>query len=784
MKVHNKIGFHVGPGGNPTGIGDWMRQLDAAGIPFFLKSVDNYGPLFEGASYARASGVAHTLIYRLSTFGQGDGFQYDVPAYHLSPAEAADRHWQKTLAKLPPEFDKDLVWVEPINEVDKGQSDWLGQFAAEIGLLALRDGYKVTLLGWSSGEPEPEHWQTDGMHRYLTMCAQHPERLAISLHEYSYETGNIRAEWPHKIGRFQFLFFACDEMNLARPTVHITEWGWTHEEVPEPAAALVDINDIAALYAQHPQIKGAAIWYLGAKFGGIAHLAQKLIAPVTAYTLTTTFEVEEQPAADSCLARAREPYNREYWVLPQDVTIDETMAAFEEAYPHRVTLGFSYDDAGIGCGLRSKRAVLFGIPEPQYRSFSAWYGQHYQDTNLQFRPLIGSLARVGATDLPAASQADLAAGCDARARVPYNREYWVLPQEATLPQALAVLELAYPGRITIGFSYDDAGVGCGLGNKKAVLFGITTGRQQEFRNWFATHYPDTTLEFRPLPDEPPPPDPPPAGYALCGLHAGADSGDISEAEFAEFRDTRPDVIKVLSSHAGPSVGRLAAEHPAAVFVVRAFLDFGGRYITPDKFIEDTLSDVQRTLQAIGPNRAIRVEIHNEPNLVPEGLGVSWLTGANFNTWFLEVLAKFRQHLPGVKFLFPGLSPGHPVPNFRQYYQTFLYQCQPAVAAADGLAIHTYWNTLPGSPYSMTVALSEVDWYISQFPGKPIWVTEASNNKAGSPTVKGHEYIKYWQELRKRPPVLGVTYFVASGSNPDFQEEVWVGRGIGKIVGNR
>jgi hypothetical protein len=47
IKVPNKIGFHTGPGGNPTGIGDYMRALDAAKIPMVLKSVDHYGPIFE-----------------------------------------------------------------------------------------------------------------------------------------------------------------------------------------------------------------------------------------------------------------------------------------------------------------------------------------------------------------------------------------------------------------------------------------------------------------------------------------------------------------------------------------------------------------------------------------------------------------------------------------------------------------------------------------------------------------------------------------------------------------
>ena len=46
ITVFNKIGFHAGPAGNPTGIGDYMRKLDGAGIPFVMKSVDHYGFLF------------------------------------------------------------------------------------------------------------------------------------------------------------------------------------------------------------------------------------------------------------------------------------------------------------------------------------------------------------------------------------------------------------------------------------------------------------------------------------------------------------------------------------------------------------------------------------------------------------------------------------------------------------------------------------------------------------------------------------------------------------------
>jgi hypothetical protein len=33
-------------------------------------------------------------------------------------------------------------------------------------------------------------------------------------------------------------------------------------------------------------------------------------------------------------------------------------------------------------------------------------------------------------------------------------------------------------------------------------------------------------------------------------------------------------------------------------------------------------------------------------------------------------------------------------------------------------------------------------------------------------------------------VQGVTYFVASASNPDFKDEVFVGRGMSRIIGAR
>lgn len=285
-----KIGFHVGPGGNTNGLGNWLRRLDAAGVPFFLKSVDNAGPLYEAQQIMAASGIPHTLVYRTS------GPDYDVPDYSLPPEQAAQQHWAKHIAVFPAELDRNLVWLETINEVDANRSEWLARFSLATARLALADGYRWAAFGWASGEPEPQDWQSPAMLEFLRLVAANPDRLAIALHEYSYLADNIGHEYPHKIGRFQDLFQICDQYGIPRPTVLITEWGWAYQNVPPVDAALADIAWASRLYAPYPQVRGAAIWYLGPGFGDIADQAQQLIAPLTEYALGNYFRIPLPPA--------------------------------------------------------------------------------------------------------------------------------------------------------------------------------------------------------------------------------------------------------------------------------------------------------------------------------------------------------------------------------------------------------------------------------------------------------------------------------------------------------
>ena len=55
----------------------------------------------------------------------------------------------------------------------------------------------------------------------------------------------------------------------------------------------VDLPWAAELYADFPEVKGAAIWYLGPGFGGIANQAQRLIDPLTEYSLQNYFVIPQ-----------------------------------------------------------------------------------------------------------------------------------------------------------------------------------------------------------------------------------------------------------------------------------------------------------------------------------------------------------------------------------------------------------------------------------------------------------------------------------------------------------
>ncbi len=302
MITFNKIGFHTSVGGNPRGIGDHLRAIDQANIPFFIKAADSMTGLADAQQIIAARGnndIGHTLVFRRSIpgpTGEPPSGAADVPDYTKEPEAAAADHWQWHRDNLPSDLDPKLVWIETINELRKEVewADWIGKFAFFTGQMALADGYKFSAFGYSTGTPDVGAWETDGMLQYLELCQQHPDTLSVALHEYSLKVDDIWFLRGDHVGRFQKLFDACDKHHLKRPKVLMTEWGWTHERVPDSDTAIRHLREVGEFYARYPEILGGAIWYLGPQFGGIANFAQKLIEPVTQFTLVHRFEVPDE----------------------------------------------------------------------------------------------------------------------------------------------------------------------------------------------------------------------------------------------------------------------------------------------------------------------------------------------------------------------------------------------------------------------------------------------------------------------------------------------------------
>ena len=265
----------------------------------------------------------------------------------------------------------------------------------------------------------------------------------------------------------------------------------------------------------------------------------------------------------------------------------------------------------------------------------------------------------------------------------------------------------------------------------------------------------------PAPEPPPVPVP---STCLVGLHGRAD-GRLQPADLELVRVGRIEAVKLLTTAAPEDVDALRAINPDIFLMVRLYADFSNRRVTPAEFATWLAPEMAPFYQ-----RGLRhYEIHNEPNLIKEGLGKSWNNGAGFAAWFIDVRRRLRQAFPQALFGFPGLSPGATAPGVRQDMVAFLTQAAPACQEADWLGAHAYWqNEAEMSMRHGGLAYQEL---AHRYPDAPLYITEFSNqNRATGKDAKGREYVRYYASLKG---VRAAFSFVASASNQDeFGHECW------------
>lgn len=532
---------------------------------------------------------------------------------------------------------------------------------------------------------------------------------------------------------------------------------------------------------------------------------------------------------DDCRGVPRVGYSRTFQLLHNSLTDAQSEAIFRDGLAERRTTGWSFDDAGIG-DLDNRTVELFGLPEEDEATITAWYAEHYPGVVVQYlAPPVGVSGFWLASPTNRNPQFmtdpfnsprdydgdgvfdDLHEGVDFAGLHANGQLVDVLAAQSGTVFNRVSRETGYGNFLVLEHQWPDGevyrtwythlsqmlvnvGESVAQGQKIGVAgdVGNTTGPHLHFnlqhigKGLSGYVIPDIVDPMPFFSDEPPPP--PPAGNAQLGLHASADP-TLANGELALFTSGRIDLIKVLSNLDPADVLALVNARPNARWIVRAFLDFGGRTITPQQFVQDTISDVQRTLNILAGKQVV-VELHNEPNLQLEGLGTSWSNGTSFSNWFRDVLSRYQAALPGVVFIYPGLSPGNSIVGVRQDDVSFLDQSMDSVRASDGFGQHLYWGAID----TLDDALAKLDSVISaleagQAGDKAIWITEASNKRpGGSGPEQGNSYIEFWQGLKERSSVEGVTFFVASASNQEFAQEAWVAngtsRGIAEVVGSR
>jgi|GEM_PF-2414740 len=256
-----------------------------------------------------------------------------------------------------------------------------------------------------------------------------------------------------------------------------------------------------------------------------------------------------------------------------------------------------------------------------------------------------------------------------------------------------------------------------------------------------------------------------------GLHGRAD-GRMQPADFQVVQNARLEAVKLMSTADPADVDRLRAIDPAMLILVRCFVDFKNRLITPPQFAQMMAGDLAPFYA-----KGIRLfEVHNEPNLADEGLIVpgrigSWADGAQFGTWFTAALALMSQTFPDAVWGWPGLSPGPDIGGVRADSAQFLAQAGAVPRSADWIGLHAYWlNDL-----ELDAAVNSVRQMAAAFPGQQLYVTEFANVDKSVPPVppatRANQYLKFYARLSPLRVVAAFS-FVASASNQDFSTQSW------------
>jgi GH24 family phage-related lysozyme (muramidase) len=365
-------------------------------------------------------------------------------------------------------------------------------------------------------------------------------------------------------------------------------------------------------------------------------------------------------------------------------------------------------------------------------------------------------------------------------RTQYQRVYHVLPQSASIDDATRLARITHEARETMGYSYDDAGIG-DLDERVVILHG--DNHPDNIVQWYQENYSGVSVEFADNDSDPTPiPSPPPpienSTPCLVGLHSSADGcwGHSIEAIPSipkMVANARLDAFKSLSIESPDTIKVLQNINSDIFYMVRLFAKVNADKCFTSDFLQAVTTDAMKWYSA----GCRWFEIHNEPNLSDEGMFEVWTDGNEFANWFLRIKNDLSAKMPEARWGFPGLSPGSEIEGRRYNALRFYDEAHNAVSQSDFICAHAYWANEAG----MHDINAGQYWRHYDTQGRPLLLTEYSNpNPDIDKSEKGRQYVEY---LKTLDGVHSAYSFVATASS-GFDAETWADSNIANIIGER
>ncbi len=238
----------------------------------------------------------------------------------------------------------------------------------------------------------------------------------------------------------------------------------------------------------------------------------------------------------------------------------------------------------------------------------------------------------------------------------------------------------------------------------------------------------------------------PIGKCLVGLNV-REEGTMAEADYQVVQKARLEAAKIQENTSAAEITRLRQINPTMFIVARLSYNLGQVKVDPQAWVARIRPDIER-LYELG----IRFyEVHQSPNLQFYGWNHSWFSGGGFARWWMDVVGQLRDRYPDAQFGFPGVSPGGQVEGQRLDAKTFIEQADEAILAADWVGVNCYWSA--EADMSAEDKGAFYNYMRRLYPDKLLFITEFANvNELTNLSVKGSEYVKFYDKLRFTPGI--------------------------------